>query len=1110
MMTLNDSLRIKVEPTVTTFQSYIDGHWVTSGEERNALFNGTKSVIRNASVYDITYTINQSTNYTEIKRISTYKTQSTPTITDIYKFDGGTDAVELFPVSHTIIIQNGSGLIYQYEVSKLEYTGETIKDVTSPQSFGKNMIVEWGEGNYYSKIFKYTGSDTGKLTIKYRVDSDYEEYSLRLFDPVLPNLTIINPTSMGGNFTYDQVYITSLGSLTVNSTGYLNITANNITILGPVSANGVGYTPGATSNSCGGGAIQGTTGNGPGNGSGGTGYACTYCGSCSTATGGSGATKTYASNYDTSVYFGSSGGSGGFGNAKYCSSTCPSEKKWNAAGGSGGGWIYLNASYITVSSTISANGANGANGPCNTYYCKSGGGGGGSAGDIVIVGDHINLNGATINTVGGSGGSGTSTGGTGSGGNAKVFYYDDYTASSLTVNSGVNGAYTVSLSGLDISPVAPANGTYTNASKINISCSYLSNDNPFYNYGYSVYNSGNEIASEIYNTSLETDKQYFTHTFYDIFLNESGILNWKCSAYSKPLDLYSNSCYQEQANKSYQCGAIATGSYSKVKDSSNGTLYDGDLTTGLQGWGIDPAFGVNITTTYKKPANLNVSVSTYIVAKDMSCYMPIPMEDEYITYNYVTTKKQILPTSCMSYSGTDVKIRYENYSVYNSDFGFNEQYIRFTCYNGTKWVNLTDLTYIYTIEPSCGPSFLAEEGIEWGINYGLVDYNYSYDVLKSTESIPRTFYLDNYSISSEFIGRIENNSWYNMNNISEELDVSGVDTYSINYTLRESGDIVNNTIVNDSGSIAFYNLSDGNYSLSANITSCPLCGHTPVMNPIYQNGLVSYYKLDETSGTTAVDSKNYVNAINTNAQVNQDGKIGKSYFFNNNAYLTRATTGIGTTGSTSFWLYPTSINVLDGYFDTYPNNAGATRIYISGTNAAQICIELGADTSSCFNHGMTINNWYFITLNWNTTTREIYINGTLIGVDTGITPVINSIKYGLMNGEYASSRIDEISLYNRTLTSAEILTIYNSGGGIPFGTGNSITYSTSNLINFLIDTVSPIINWTPDTTALTRTADFGVMDWIYGNVQLDELNLKNITFTLRTSSGTINQTTYEA
>ncbi|MCK5016700.1 MAG: LamG domain-containing protein, partial [Candidatus Peribacteraceae bacterium] len=117
-------------------------------------------------------------------RNTIYRYPGTPKIVDTYFLDGKITDKEQFPVSHTIEIFNAKGLIFQYEVQRLVYTGDTVWGIDSPQSFGRNMKVEWDSSNYYSRIYKYKNKDEGKLTIKYRITEDYVKLNLRLFDPV--------------------------------------------------------------------------------------------------------------------------------------------------------------------------------------------------------------------------------------------------------------------------------------------------------------------------------------------------------------------------------------------------------------------------------------------------------------------------------------------------------------------------------------------------------------------------------------------------------------------------------------------------------------------------------------------------------------------------------------------------------------------------------------------------------------------------------------------------------------------------------------------------------------------------------------------------------------
>jgi len=199
---LPDSVRIDIQPTKSIFKVWENEQWVVSGTEWVNLFDGTKKM--RAKYREV---INSSDgDYTIIKRNVLYKQNIT--VNETYKFLTNTTDVELFPVEHRIQVHNAIGKILQYDVTDLLYTGETINDIKSPQSFGHKMKVEWDEGNYYSRIYKYKWRDVGKLTVKYRINSNDETYNVRLFDP----------TWFNSSFAYRK-------KIQINGTG-LNVSNN--------------------------------------------------------------------------------------------------------------------------------------------------------------------------------------------------------------------------------------------------------------------------------------------------------------------------------------------------------------------------------------------------------------------------------------------------------------------------------------------------------------------------------------------------------------------------------------------------------------------------------------------------------------------------------------------------------------------------------------------------------------------------------------------------------------------------------------------------------------------------------------------------------------------
>ncbi len=218
---LDDNIKLDIQKTRSIFSVKEDGKWVVSGIEYVNLWDGTaKMRAKERTLEYETYG-----NDTIVTRTALYKDNILTVET--YLFQSNTSDVTLFPVSHDITVINGEDKILQYEVQKLLYTGETIKNIPSPQEFGHQMKVEWEDGNYYSRIYKYKGKDEGKLTIKYRVDSDRYTKNVRLFDPpgsasgiVFNSDTLSNNTFANQQFIYAGVDIDNCTDFQ-NATYYL-------------------------------------------------------------------------------------------------------------------------------------------------------------------------------------------------------------------------------------------------------------------------------------------------------------------------------------------------------------------------------------------------------------------------------------------------------------------------------------------------------------------------------------------------------------------------------------------------------------------------------------------------------------------------------------------------------------------------------------------------------------------------------------------------------------------------------------------------------------------------------------------------------------------------
>lgn len=215
-----EGVKMRIDDDKSTFYVLDDSRWKKAGIEYNSMWLGSKKLYRDKKSIEILTHFDKDNNITKIQRYVSYKTtkEKKPVVVDTYIFDGNIEDVELFPISHTVQIINGSDFIYQYEVRELKYDGQTIKNVKSPQKFGLNMKVEWDEEkSYWNTLYK-----SGILKVRYRPETDDELYSVRLFDP---------PTTISDCHDLNTPYTTYVmdTDVTGSDAGHcMNITANNV------------------------------------------------------------------------------------------------------------------------------------------------------------------------------------------------------------------------------------------------------------------------------------------------------------------------------------------------------------------------------------------------------------------------------------------------------------------------------------------------------------------------------------------------------------------------------------------------------------------------------------------------------------------------------------------------------------------------------------------------------------------------------------------------------------------------------------------------------------------------------------------------------------------
>jgi hypothetical protein len=212
-LVFDDKMKVEVENTKTEYSINDSNKWVLAATEYVNLYDGTKKMrAKSRERTEI-----ENGEFFEITRKSIWKDNITTIQT--YIFDIKESEIERIPLKNTFECFNCEGKIVHYEVRDIKYDGKT-KVINSPFSFGNNMEIEFMKGYYYAKVFNQ--KETNKIIIKYRPESNYEVYNVRLYDPIK---TTFNNSLSSENITFGgNENITRYLSIPTSATDIVNAT----------------------------------------------------------------------------------------------------------------------------------------------------------------------------------------------------------------------------------------------------------------------------------------------------------------------------------------------------------------------------------------------------------------------------------------------------------------------------------------------------------------------------------------------------------------------------------------------------------------------------------------------------------------------------------------------------------------------------------------------------------------------------------------------------------------------------------------------------------------------------------------------------------------------
>lgn len=276
-------------------------------------------------------------------------------------------------------------------------------------------------------------------------------------------------------------------------------------------------------------------------------------------------------------------------------------------------------------------------------------------------------------------------------------------------------------------------------------------------------------------------------------------------------------------------------------------------------------------------------------------------------------------------------------------------------------------------------------------------------------------------------------------------------------TALNAGTTYHVVITNDTGDIDIYvngvSVLDSTEELFNDLTVTKVGIHTYEAAPGYSETVINlaplhYWRLEETSGTAAVDEMGNQDGVYVNPYFGsgRDGLISDSAYsffgdFTNRAV--RMATALTFSGNNSVALLykADTISGLNTIFGDGNPGGGNPAQFLLATSSGNWYVTVGNAAGTHYAkvtdqpHPLVAGNTYHIVMTVDGTSVKIYVNGVLDFDQTftystaGLTSQVTNIgRYGDYGDFHIDGLIDEVAYFNSTLTAANVTTLYNATG----------------------------------------------------------------------------------
>ena len=259
------------------------------------------------------------------------------------------------------------------------------------------------------------------------------------------------------------------------------------------------------------------------------------------------------------------------------------------------------------------------------------------------------------------------------------------------------------------------------------------------------------------------------------------------------------------------------------------------------------------------------------------------------------------------------------------------------------------------------------------------------------------------------------------------------------------------------------------------------------------DNITSYYKFDETSGTTVIDSTGTQNQTNSDVTINQTGIINKSYLYQTNAnYVTFGDRINGlTSGTISLWFKKSSNETKYLISSNVPGVWIVMDMVTLATGKVKVSQNIPSNKEIESTNSYSTSAWNHLVFDWNSAGMRLTLNGvettnaTAFNIEATSGYVTYLGRSATNIGHYLNGYMDEIGIWTRRLSTSEISALYNSGSGLTYPFVGEIVTAD---FNYVIDYETEIISLT-DNSSVFGALEITDWNWLKdGNVLSTDQN----------------------